>query len=200
MNEPRESDDKAIQPSPSTGRVGLSKNWAWFLGLGVALDLLGVFALGSASFLSIQFLGWLLVLCGILRGLHALKYGAPYFIDFASALLFALVGLLLVLKPGTTTVTNTLAIAALMMLDGALQIAGSIIARYPKWRWLLVHGMLVLMLGLGLAIWQQVRQPISPVRVWVIAWLIGITMLINGGSFIIQGWATRKTPEESSTT
>ena len=81
----------------------------------------------------------------------------------------------------------------LLMLDGIFHIAGSFMVRNPNWRWLVLNGVLVLLFGLGLAIWQQ----FSHLRVWGIALILGITMFVNGTSFLVLGLAGRK-PRESS--
>ena len=182
---------------PSAGLVELRTRWVWFLGFGILLDVLGVVALGSAFFVSMHFLGWILIIIGVLRGVHALrlKRWSGYFIDLMTALLYALVGILVVINPGAgnTTISFTLVIAMLLMLDGILHIARSFMVRSPNWRWLLVNGILVLLFGIGLVIWQQ----FSHFRVWVIAWILGITIFINGWSLIVLGWAGKKLPESS---
>ena len=200
MTEAKRSDSMSTQqpraPVSSGGSDELRTRWGWILGLGILLEILGILAFGSVLFVSTNFLGWILIASGLLRGLPAMrvKCSSGYFIDVVTALLYVMVGVLVVIKTGdeSTHITITFAIALLLILDGILQIANSFMTRYPNWRWLLVNGMLVLLFGLGLAIWQQLWRQMPHVRIWAIAGFLGITMLINGWSLLLLGWAGKK--------
>jgi len=191
------SPQQPLPPSSAAGRNELRANWIWFLGIGILLDVLGIVAVGSAYVVSMQSLGWLLIVCGLIRGSLSLirNRSSATFIEILTALLYAMVGALLVTRPGTenTVVTYSLVIAVLFILDGILHIAGSMIARYPNWQWLMVDGILVLMVGVGLALWRQ----FSHVRMSALAWLLGITMLLNGGALLVLAWTGKKLPKES---
>lgn len=65
----------------------LKKNWGWFLALGIALVVLGAIALGASvamTIVSMVLLGWLLIIGGVLEGVHAFwreRAWGGFFID-----------------------------------------------------------------------------------------------------------------------
>lgn len=202
MIEPTDSNGAPASPLRSeslrAGRSHLRAHWPWLLGLGIVLDVLGMIVLGSASFLSMRLLGWMIILAGVVRAIQAFRVYRPNasFIEVVTAVLYVLVGIWLVLRPvaeaGSTT--NTLVISALLILDGMLHIAGAVMTRYPNWQWPLVYSILVMLFGLGLAIWQQ----FSHLRILALAWFLGITMILNGWSLIALGWTEKKLPEDAA--
>jgi uncharacterized membrane protein HdeD (DUF308 family) len=53
------------------GLAELKRNWGWFLGLGIALVVLGTIARGASvatTIVSVLLFGWLLIIGGVLEG------------------------------------------------------------------------------------------------------------------------------------
>ena len=59
----------------------LRHDWGWFLVLGIVLIIIGVLAIGSAAiatFASVVFLGWLLIVGGIMQLVYAFRMRARH--------------------------------------------------------------------------------------------------------------------------
>jgi len=175
----------------------LRARWMWVLILGLLLTVLGFVALGSSLFVTLitmELIGWLLIVGGIFEGLHAftLKNWGGFFIDLLTGILYAVVGFLIVAHPAATAVTLTLLIAMFLIFEGAFRIATAVSVRFQNRFWLLLHGAIDLMLGL--MIWQQ--WPLS--GMWVIGLFVGIDMLFNGVSLVMLALAVKSIPREES--
>jgi uncharacterized membrane protein HdeD (DUF308 family) len=140
------------------------------------------------------FVGWLLIIGGVLEALHAFtcKAWSGFFIDLLTGILYIVVGFMIVANPGATAVTLTLLIAMFLIFGGIFRIVTAIILRYQHWAWLLLHGVINLLLGI--AIWRQ--WPLS--GLWVIGLFVGIDMLFNGWSLVMLGLTARKLPTAPS--
>lgn len=171
----------------------LRKRWAWFLGLGILLVVLGTIALGSSVMMTLAtmtFIGWLMVVGGVLQAVHAFacKAWSGFFIDLLTGILYAVVGFMIVANPGATAVALTLLISMFLIFGGIFRIVVAVAVRFQNWIWLLLHGIVNLLLGI--AIWQQ--WPLS--GLWVIGLFIGIDMLFNGWSLVMLGLAAKNLP------
>ena len=177
------------------GLAELKRNWGWFLGLGIALIVLGTIALGSSvltTILAVSLIGWLLVVGGLLEGVHAFwreRGWGGFFIDLLTGILYVVVGFMIVANPAETAVTLALLIALFLMFSGLFRIVVALLLRFPHWGWLVLHGVINLLLGI--AVWRQ--WPLS--GLWVIGLFVGIDMLCNGWSLVMLGLAAKKLPE-----
>jgi uncharacterized membrane protein HdeD (DUF308 family) len=173
----------------------LKRNWGWFLGLGIVLVILGAIALGASvamTIVSMVLLGWLLIIGGVLEGVHAFwreRAWGGFFIDLLTGILYVVVGFMILANPAETALALTLLIALFLMFSGLFRIVVALILRFPHWGWLILHGAVNLVLGI--AIWRQ--WPLS--GLWVIGLFVGIEMLFNGWSLVMLGLAAKKLPE-----
>ncbi|QDU79527.1 acid-resistance membrane protein [Polystyrenella longa] len=177
------------------GAEELGKRWGWFLGLGILLVVLGVIALGASVTMTLAtmvFIGWLMIIGGILQTVHAFtcKAWSGFFIDLLSGILYTVIGFMIVANPGSTAITLTLLIAMFLIFGGLFRIIVAIAVRYQNWVWLLLNG--VVSLILGIAIWQQ--WPLS--GLWVIGVFVGIDMLLNGWSLVMLAFAAKSLQSE----
>lgn len=176
----------------------LKRNWGWFLTLGIALLVLGAIALGASvamTIVSMVLLGWLLIIGGILEGVHAFwreRAWGGFFIDLLTGVLYVVVGFMILANPAETALALTLLIALFLMFSGLFRIVVALILRFPHWGWLILHGAVNLVLGI--AIWRQ--WPLS--GLWVIGLFVGIEMLFNGWSLVMLALAAKKLPEPLS--
>jgi len=176
----------------SVGTDELKRNWGWFLTLGILLVVLGMIALGASvamTIASVLLFGWLLIIGGVLEAIHAFwreKGWGGVFIDLLTGILYVVVGFMIVANPGAAAVTLTLLIALFLMFGGIFRIVVALMARFPHWGWLALHGLINVLLGV--AIWRQ--WPLS--GLWVIGLFVGIDMLFNGWSLVMLGLAARK--------
>lgn len=174
----------------------LKRRWGWFLGLGIALILLGTIALGASVLMTLAtmvFIGWLMIVGGVVEVVHAfgIKHWGGFFIDLLTGILYVVVGFMIVANPGATAVTLTLLIAMFLIFGGIFRIVTAIIVRFQNWIWLILHGIVNLLLGI--LIWRQ--WPFS--GLWVIGFFIGIDMIFNGWSLVMLGLAAKKLPTDT---
>jgi uncharacterized membrane protein HdeD (DUF308 family) len=163
----------------------------WFIGLGVAFAVLGVLAIFlpfAASLVTTLVIGWLLVIGGVMQGVHALqnRRWAHSGWAIAGSILQVVAGVLVVIFPLTGTVALTLILAAFFAAEGAFKIIRAVQHRaMPAWGWLLFDGLLCLGIGfLILARWPSTA-------VWAIGLLVGVNFLVGGSSMLALGLAAR---------
>ena len=160
-----------------------AQNWGWFLALGIALVALGVAAVGrsfTATIASMLFFGWLLVIASAIEIAQAVMVGhwAGFFHHLLAAILFGVVGLLLVTRPLISAEAVTFVIAIFFLIGGLFQLIGSFAASLPGWGWQALDGIITIVLGaLVLAQW-----PAS--GLWVIGLFIGIDLIFYGFAWI----------------
>ena len=179
----------------------IRSRWGWFFALGILLAVLGTAAAGASLLMTLAtmvMVGWLMIVGGVVEAFHAFtcKSWGGFFIDLLTGILYAVVGFMIVGNPGATAVALTLLIAMFLMFGGIFRIVTAVIVQFPNWGWLLLHGVVNLLLGVG--IWRQ--WPLS--GLWVIGLFVGIDMILNGWSLIMLGLAAKNLPTgevESST-
>ncbi len=182
---------------PMVGVEGLKRNWAWFLGLGICLIVLGTLALGSTVFvtlLSVEFLGWLLLIGGVMQAAHGFMRRAwqGFFVDLLVGLLYMVVGLMFIDNPLATAGALTLMMSVFLILGGVFRIAAVFATRLHNRIWLLLNGVITLVLGV--MIWKQYPES----ALWVIGLFIGIDMIFNGWALVMLALAVRSAPAEST--
>ncbi len=168
----------------------LRASWAWYVGLGALLVVIGLVALGVATFttiVSVVIFGWLLIFGGVTEAVYAFwrKRWGGFFIDLLTGLLYLVVGFLVVSNPVAGAEVLTLMIALFLMFGGILRAAAATALQPPHWIWLLVHGAVSLLLGI--LIWRQ--WPVS--GLWAIGLFVGIEMIFNGWTLIMLGLLAR---------
>lgn len=169
----------------------LSRNWGWLLAFGILMIILGMFAIGApvVATVAVQImLGWLLVIGGIAEGIHAFmaKDWRGFFLELLSAVLYLVVGVLLLVNPLLGAAALTLLLAAFLVVEGIFKVIMAMRVRdHRGWGWLLASG--VLSLILGVLIWAQ--WPAS--GLWIIGLLVGIQLLFTGWSLVMLALAAR---------
>jgi uncharacterized membrane protein HdeD (DUF308 family) len=169
----------------------LSRNWGWLLALGILMVLLGLFAIAApvVATIAVQImLGWLLVIGGIAQGVHAfmVKGWAGFLLALLSAILYLVVGILLLINPVAGAVALTIIFAAFLVVEGIFKIVMALRVRdHRGWGWLLASGIVSLILGA--LIWAQ--WPSS--ALWVIGLLVGIQLVFTGWALVMLALAAR---------
>jgi uncharacterized membrane protein HdeD (DUF308 family) len=169
----------------------LSRNWGWLLAFGVLMIILGVFAIGApvVATVAVQVvLGWLLVIGGIAEAIHAFMAQSwrGFLFELLSAILYVVVGALLLFNPLLGAAALTLLLAVFLVVEGIFKIIMALRVRdHRGWGWLLASGILSLILGA--MIWAQ--WPAS--GLWVIGLLVGIQLLFTGWSMVMLAFAAR---------
>jgi len=158
--------------------------WGWFLALGVALIVLGAIAIALPGLTSLGvtiMLGWLLLIGAIVQAVHAFTVPrwSGFTIGIITAVLYGIVGVLLLSNPLAGMLTLTIVLAAYFAIEGICKIVLSIQMKKlsKSWGWVLFSGLVSL--ALAAIIWAALPGD----AFWVLGLLVGI-------NFIFSGWAT----------
>jgi len=103
---------------------------------------------------------------------------AGLFQHWLSALLFGVLGAMIVWRPVVTAEILTLLMGAFFLVAGLFQLITPFVISLPEWGWHALNGLITLVLGvLILAQW-----PVS--GLWVIGLFLGIELIFYGGAWI----------------
>jgi uncharacterized membrane protein HdeD (DUF308 family) len=153
---------------------------------GTGLVVLGDVAV--ASVVSVQFLGWTLVIGGAIAiGVSLWLAGrSSFWIGMLGGVLALVVGVIMIRHPEGTLLALSAAIGAVLLISGITRLAAAV--QHPDARAALLFSGL-LSLALGLLIFTQ--WPTS--AVWLIGTLLGVQLLLDGVTMIIVGrpWLSR---------
>ena len=164
--------------------------WGWYLGLGIALVLLGVLAIANsltATMAIILFLGWILLTGGILQVIFAFwrrRWGG-FFVEMITGFFYIMVAVLMIENPGQTAEVLTAILALLMMIVGLFRIGIAVTSRLPQWIWLALSG--VVSLVLGVMIWRHLAE-----STWLLGCFLGLELIFGGWPLIMLGLFARK--------
>jgi uncharacterized membrane protein HdeD (DUF308 family) len=166
------------------------RNWGWFLAFGIGLVLLGIVAIArsvAATVVSMLFFGWLLMIAAGIEIVQAIMVGkwAGLFQHWLGAVLFGVLGAMMVWRPVAAAEILTLLIGAFFLVAGLFQLITPFVVSLPAWGWHALHGLITFVLGiLVLAQW-----PVS--GLWVIGLFLGIELIIYGGAWIALALTVR---------
>jgi uncharacterized membrane protein HdeD (DUF308 family) len=181
---------------PSTGIEEVRKHSTWFLVLGIALVILGMIAIGWAvatTIVSVIFLGWLLIIGGVLHVFHGFKHRpwSGFFINLLAGVLYAVAGFVMVANPALAAVTLTLLIAMILIVAGLFRLFVAFSTPLDHRGWLILNGVVSILLGV--MIWRS--WPVS--GLWVIGMFVGIDMIFDGWTEIMLALSVRRTAAEA---
>jgi uncharacterized membrane protein HdeD (DUF308 family) len=165
-------------------------NWGWLLAFGIGLMLLGILAVVrsvTATVVSMLFFGWLLVIAAGIEIAQFIMVGkwAGQLLHVVAAVLFGVVGILVVLRPVATAEILTLLMGAFFLVAGLFQLIEPFWIGLPGWGWHVLNGVITLVLGaLVLAQW-----PVS--GLWVIGLFVGIELFFYGGAWVTLALSLR---------
>ncbi len=173
-----------IQQMQQTLVEYLQKHWKLFFAEGVFFVILGTLAIIVPHIFTlgiILFLGWLLLLGGIIQIVRAVSIiDMPGFsLWFAIGLIQAVVGYFLVTEPAQSSLTITLMLTLFFAMEGLIKIYFALMIRpLEKWGWVLFSGITALFLAV--VVWLGWPQT----GLWVLGLLLGINMVFVGWSLI----------------
>lgn len=158
--------------------------WGWFLVFGICLVVLGIAAVvraAQATVVSMMFFGWLLVLASAIEIAQAVvvgQWGAVFFEHLLAAILFAITGALIIMRPTMSAEVATVLMAVFFLVGGLFQLVGSVAAKWPGWGWQAADGIITFVLGLLVL----VEWPAS--GLWMIGLFVGIDLILFGLAWI----------------
>ena len=153
----------------------LRNRWKWFVGFGVVLVILGAIALWNvvdATLVTTIFIGWLLVLGGIVQLMGLV------------GILYAIVGFNIVADPLQGAVALTIVIAIVLIVDGIIRLFAAFSEATPQRG--LVAVLAVINILLGLWLWSGI-----PTTGVAIGFFVGLQLLFAGILLIVGGFAAR---------
>jgi uncharacterized membrane protein HdeD (DUF308 family) len=166
----------------------------WYLVQSGLMILAGILALvypAMSSVAVVLFLGWLLIVGGILQGISLIgAHHVPHFwLQLVSVVLFVIVGILFLRNPAESLVTLTLLLIVLFMVEGISKVIFALTIRpLANWGWVLASGIV----GILLAFYLWANIPIT--AIWLIGVLLGIELICEGIALGLLAWRVRKEP------
>jgi uncharacterized membrane protein HdeD (DUF308 family) len=178
----------------------LRAHWRLFLAQGVIMIILGILAVAApvwATFAVDIYVGWLFLISGVI-GLVAMfsARNFPGFLwTFATALLFVVVGGLLLSKPAEGALSLTIVLTAFFIVEGIFQAVAALIYRDGMpgtWGWMLVSGLADLVLA------AVIISGWPGSVAWVLGLLVGINLLTSGWAIVMVALGARDLVQPST--
>ena len=166
-------------------------NWGWFLAFGILLLVLGIVAIArsvSSTVVSMMFFGWLLVFAGGIQFAESFMVGkwAGFFLHLLIAVLFAVAGILMLIKPVISAEAATFVMSLFFLTSGIYQLIYALAVHLQGWGWQALNGVVSAILGfLLLAQW-----PVS--GLYAIGLFVGIDLILYGWTWIMLSLDLRK--------
>ena len=171
----------------------LKKNWGWFLLLGLILIAIGTFAIATSTFVTIVsmiFLGAALLASGVIQIAYSfwMRKWSAFFVSIFAGILYATVGVMLLIHPEATALSLTLLLGAFYVVGGLVRIIASIMTKFNQWGWALFSGVVKLALGvLILSGWPETG-------LWIFGLFIGIDLIFFGWFWVLLSLGARNLP------
>lgn len=164
------------------------KNWGWFLTLGIAMIVLGVFAMiyGTAATLaSVIALGAICLIAGLFKLLITFQTRNAGHIVLLTLLGFLdlVVGWMLMQHAEAGALIITLLLALLFVFEGVYGFIAALWLQFPQYGWVAFSG--IVSLALGILLWIQ--WPVS--ATWFIGFAVGLNFILAGISW--SAWALK---------
>lgn len=178
---------------PKFDPILLNHNRGWFLGWGIVLLLLGIFAITAAAFttwISVVTLGALLLVTGAILLIDSFHYwwskenGFSWY--FIMGCLYSIFGFACIINPMVAASVFTLLLAVLFIVMGIARVIVAQSYQLPGWGWNLTSGLLSLILGIVII----VQWPAS--SLFIIGLFIGIDLFFLGWSYIMVSFLAKR--------
>lgn len=147
----------------------------------ILLGLLAIAVPGLFTLATELFIGWLLVFAGVVQAYRAFQNRASkdFWPSLISAIIFLIVGLLLLFYPLRGVLTLTMLLSFLFVFQGIAQMFyGFQLKPLKQWGWFLFGGLVNL--AMAAIIWYGWPST----AFWVIGLLVGINLLMFGFSLL----------------
>jgi len=172
-------------------KAKIQDNWGWFLALGVALVIGGMILIAAPLATSIAvtiLIAAVIFVGGLIQLYHAFKtQGTAAFLwDLITGAIAVIGGIVIYVNPLAGTFALTLVIAAIFVAQGVSQVLLAFKLRpHEGWVWVLIAGLVSL--AAGLMIWMDLPGSAT----WALGLIAGISVLVNGWSYIAIALAAR---------
>ncbi|POF32257.1 HdeD family acid-resistance protein [Roseibium marinum] len=172
-------------------RAKIQENWGWFLVLGIALVIGGLILIAAPLATSIAvtiLIAVVLFVGGLVQIYNAFKTkGTSSFIwNLITGIIAVIGGIVIYMNPLAGTFALTLVIAAIFIAQGVSQILFAFkLKPHEGWVWVLIAG--IVSLAAGVMIWLDLPGSAA----WALGLIAGISVLVNGWSYIAIALAAR---------
>jgi uncharacterized membrane protein HdeD (DUF308 family) len=169
----------------------ITEHRTWFVVLGVILAILGIVAIAFPFLTTIAakiFLGWLFLIGGIVQVVHAFstKRWSEFFLNLLIGVLYVVAGAWLAFFPFAGIITLTLLLAAVLIVEGIIEIGMALrIRTHRGWVWLLISG--IIAIAAGVLVFAGLPSSAG----WAIGLVVGVNLLSSGLSYILLASAAR---------
>jgi len=173
-------------------RQQVAAHRGWFLALGLVLIVAGFAAIAFPLLSTIAVkiaLGWVFLVGGAVMVVHAFSAARwrGLIWEVLLGLLYIIAGAYLAFFPLTGIITLTLLLAAMFLVEGALEVVMALRVRpHEGWGWLLLSGVIAAAVGLLIAL----GLPSS--AAWAIGLLAGLNLISTGWGFLFLALAGRR--------
>ena len=172
-------------------------SWGWFMALGILFMILGVACIAfdvTATFTTVLVFGCVLLTSGVFALIHSFTTGtwSGFFMYLLSALFRGVTGYFLIRYPLLGAESLTMLLASFFIVGGLFRAIGSGMAKYPRWGWGVVSGLVSVVLGFFLF----VQIPIS--GIWFIGFAIGVELIVDGAAVASFASAIHSSPKQSA--
>jgi uncharacterized membrane protein HdeD (DUF308 family) len=184
--------ESAAQAMREAMRETVKRHSLWYLIQSALMILGGILALFYpilSSFAVVLFLGWVLIISGIVQGISLIgAQNVPHFwLQLVSVVLSVIVGLLFLRHPGEGLLTLTLLLIVFFMVEGISKIIFALTIRpFPNWGWVLVSGVI----GILLSFYLWASLPVT--AIWLLGVLLGIQLICEGVALGYLAWQVRQ--------
>jgi uncharacterized membrane protein HdeD (DUF308 family) len=185
---------QSTNPTTSAGLTDsiVAENRTWFTVLGIVLIILGIVAVAFPFMTTIvakTFLGWLLLIGGVVQIMHAFstqKWSAFLF-DLIIGALYVIVGGWLAFFALAGIIALTALLAATFVVQGILECGMALRMRSQAgWISMLISGIIAIVAGLLIF----THLPTS--AVWAVGLLVGINLISSGWAYLFLTLAAAK--------
>ena len=184
--------DAAASVMREAMRETVKRHSLWYLIQGALMVIAGVLALIYplvSTVAVVLFLGWLLIISGILQGISLFDARrVPHFwLQLVSVVLSVIIGVLFLRDPGQALLVLTLLLIVFLMVEGISKIIFSLTIRpFPNWGWILLSGIISVLLSFYL--WSS--MPVTAVL--FLGTLLGISLICEGVALGYLAWRVRQ--------
>jgi len=158
----------------------IQRRWGWLLTLGVVQLICGALAVlipTAATLVAAVVFGALLLVSGASQAVHAftIRHWKGVALHAVGAVLYIVAGVFCILFPVSGALTLTIAVGALLLVDGAIRSALAFSIR-PRdgWGWILASGVASVFVGLLLLL----GWPLT--GMWALGLLLGVNLIFLG--------------------
>lgn len=187
------------ETTPVKEPQSLQHSWVWFLVLGIAMVVMGLFAISWACLVTVTvaatwLFGFVILASGISIVVHSFSTGrwSGMLMHLLIGIMYIVAGFIIIEQPLEAAVNLTLVIAIILIVSGIFRMVFALVERFTGWPWVLLNGGITLMMGM--LIYKQ--WPAS--GLWVIGLFIGIDLIFNGWAWIMLSFGIRSLPKQQA--